>query len=89
MTTHEQMEQAGVRSTHFNGKCCWKCESYDIHTRGCATHQITIHGDAVHVCGQFSLDRSRYATLTMQRWEIRGKAMQATLRDFRNHFQTS
>ena len=79
----------GLESSWLGGPCCWKCSSYNIITHQCTTLEMTIHGDAAHVCGQFSLDRSRYATLTMQRWEIRGKAVQATLRDFRNHFQTS
>ena len=69
-------------TSHLGGKCCWKCQSYDIRTHECATHNITIHGDAGHVCDRFALDRTRYATLSKQAWEVRGKALQATMEDF-------
>lgn len=85
VSTCADSSQVGLRSSHLGGKCCWKCESYDIHTHGCATHQITIHGDAVHVCDLFRLDRQRYATLHKQTWELRGKAVQATMEDFRHN----
>ena len=85
VSTCADSSQVGLRSSHLGGKCCWKCASYDIHTHGCATHQITIHGDAVHVCDLFRLDRQRYATLHKQTWELRGKALQATMEDFRHH----
>lgn len=70
------------RPSHLGGKCCWKCQSYDIRTHECATHRIQIHGDAGHVCERFALDRTRYATLSKQAWEVRGKALQATMEDF-------
>lgn len=76
------MEQVHLRTSHLGGKCCWKCQSYDIRTHECATHNIQIHGDAGHVCDRFALDRSRYATLSKQAWEVRGKALQATMEDF-------
>ena len=70
------------RASHLGGKCCWKCQSYDIRAHECATHNIQIHGDAGHVCDRFTLDRTRYATLSKQAWEVRGKALQATMEDF-------
>ena len=70
------------RTSHLGSKCCWKCQSYDIRTHECATHRIQIHGDAGHVCDNFALDRTRYATLSKQAWEVRGKALQATMEDF-------
>lgn len=76
------MAQAHYRTSYLGGQCCWKCQSYDIRTHGCATHRIQIHGDAGHVCDRFALDRTRYATLSKQAWEVRGKALQATMEDF-------
>lgn len=76
------MEQAHYRISHFSGRCCWKCQSYDIHTHVCGEHLTTIKGDAGYVCDLFTLDRTRYATLSKQAWEVRGKALQATMEDF-------
>ena len=76
------MEQAHYRISHLGGRCCWKCQSYDIHTHVYGEHHTTIKGDAGHVCDRFALDRSRYATLNKQTWEVRGKALQATMEDF-------
>lgn len=76
------MAQAHYRISHFSGRCCWKCQSYDIHTHECGEHHTTIRGDAGHVCDLFTLDRTRYATLSKQAWEVRGKAMQTTMEDF-------
>ena len=82
-TTCAGMEKAHYRTSHLGGRCCWKCASYDIHTHVCGEHHTTIHGDAGHVCDLFRLDRSRYATLSKQRWEVRDRPMQATMEDFR------
>ena len=79
------MEQVHYRTSHLGGRCCWKCESYDIHTHVCGEHHTTIKGDAGHVCDHFRLDRNRYATLSKQRWEVRDRPMQATMEDFRHH----
>lgn len=85
VSTCADPSHVGLKSSHLGGQCCWKCASYDIRTHACATHRITIHGDAVHVCDLFRLDRQRYATLHKQTWELRGKAVQATMEDFRTH----
>lgn len=68
------------RTATFKGACCFKCV-------GWKTCPIILEhrGDACHVCDDFRLDRTRWATVSVQAWEARFRArcgLPLTLEDF-------
>lgn len=56
-----------LRKSSMRGRCCFKC----IHWRGCPT--MGTAGSAGHVCDDFVLDRTRWATPSTEVWQAEAR----------------
>lgn len=74
-----------IRQGSLRGECCFKCAHRHVEsdsTSICDLHGIMTWGDAGHVCDDFGLDKTRYVTIKVQRYEIRESKGMTKLEDW-------